>query len=241
MYLLRFVIEIAARRLRGPGGGPWYLETGRHVGSVIREPWNAASCLLFLILAAFWFIRLRGQYKRHAFLTACLGLVAVGGVGGTVYHAFRAHPVWLYMDFMPIFALCFAVAIYLWSRLLRRWWWVLLTVPAVFVFLILNFRVFFPHLIRWAIVITYSLMVVLIALPAVGVLYRTRFRFGVFLLLAAVFFVLAITARTTDKYWPGVFAMGTHWLWHVFGAAAGHMVGEYLYRLPRALEPRAAG
>jgi hypothetical protein len=222
--------------VRLPDHGPVYLETRKYVAEgaarLIVEPWNTVSCLLFLALAVFWLVRLRGQYRRYAFLTACLPLVLIGGVGGTVYHAFRAHRVWLFMDWVPIATLCMAVSVYLWSRLVARWWYGLLVAPALFGLLRLNFRLFFPDHLRFAFVVTYGLMGLVIVLPALGVLLKTGFRHGIYPLLALVFFVIAIATRTTDAWWPGTFPMGTHWLWHVFGAAAGQMVAEYLYRLP---------
>ena len=224
---------------RWPAHGPRYLETVRYLAEnanrLVVEPWNTVSCLLFLALAAFWLVRLRGQYRRHAFLAACLPLVAIGGVGGTVYHAFRSHGVWLMMDWMPILALCIAVSVYLWSKLTRHWWLALVVILAVIAGRGVMFRLQ-PHRHHGTgIMLGYALMGVLISLPAVGVLWKTHLRHGTYLLLALIFFAIAITMRTTDAWWPGAFPMGTHWLWHVFGAGAGQMVAEYLYRLPGSL------
>jgi len=228
-------MQFAEAAVRRPDHGPIYLETRRYLAEgaerLIVEPWNTVSCLLFLALVVFWLVRLRGQYRRHAFLTACLPLVLIGGVGGTVYHAFRSDRIWLFMDWMPIAALSLAVGIYLWSRLLSRWWYALLIIPAVFALQRLNFYLFARHGRGAAFVMTYSLMGLVVVVPAVGVLIKTRCRHGIWPLLGLIFFVVAISARTTDAWWPDVFPMGTHWLWHVFGAAAGQMVAEYLYRL----------
>src|SRR5262245_28804955 len=74
-------------------GGPVYVETERNLDRVgtgaVVEPWNAASALLFLVVVVVWLVRLRGRYRKHPFLTCCLPLLAAGGVGGVVYHAFR--------------------------------------------------------------------------------------------------------------------------------------------------------
>ena len=216
---------------RGPDGGPLYTET--HLDQWIAEPWNAASALLFLAIAAFWIVRLRGRYRRHAFLTACLPILVVGGVGGTVYHAFRAHRIWLLLDWVPIVVLGLAVSVYLWSRLLRRWWPGLLIVPAVFVFQRLNFALL-P--IGVAINLSYSILAAIVAVPTVLVLRRNRFRHAVFPLAGAACFVAAILARAADARYPGLLPMGTHFLWHVFGAGAGQMMAEFLYRLGEAGE-----
>ncbi|HUS48177.1 MAG TPA: hypothetical protein VM098_08655 [Phycisphaerae bacterium] len=222
---------------RMPDHGPTYLETRKYVAEgaarLIVEPWNTASCLLFLALAVFWLIRLRGQYRRHVFLAACLPLVAIGGVGGTVYHAFRAGHIWLMMDWMTILGLCLAVSGYLWSRLPRRWWYGLPVILAVVAIGGLGFRLVGGHRHGMGIAMIYSLMGLMIAVPAVAVLWKTHRRHGVYPLLALIFFAIALTMRTTDLWWPAAFPMGTHWLWHLFGAGAGQMVAEYVYRLSK--------
>src|SRR4051812_42771398 len=56
-----------------PGdGGPIYAETD--LSRVIAEPWNAASASVFVLVALVWMVRLRGRYREHPFLTACLPL-----------------------------------------------------------------------------------------------------------------------------------------------------------------------
>ncbi|MFW6132327.1 MAG: hypothetical protein ACOC8F_00410 [Planctomycetota bacterium] len=234
-------ILIASARSRAPGPGPTYIETD--TARRLVEPWNAASALLFLALAAWWLWRLRGRYRRHAFLTACLPLVLVGGVGGTVYHAFRGHHVWLLMDWMPIAALCIATAVYLLGKLLRRWWYALPIVPAFFLVQTANFRLLAAHgQVQVAIAVSYSMLAGLIVVPTLGVLWKTRWANGRWTLLAAGCFVLAIAARQLDalavdtgRTWMTQWLpMGSHFLWHVFGAGAGHCVAVFLYRLPDA-------
>jgi len=232
---------LLAQATREPGAGPWYIETD--MDQWIVEPFNAASAALFLLVAAYWLlVRLRGRYREYPFLTACLPLVLIGGVGGTVYHAFRGHRVWLFMDWMPIALLCFAVGIYLWSKLLRRWWYALIIVPVVFGIQMVSFPFFRARdQIQVAIAISYSLLGAVILVPAVAVLVETRWRFGRWPLAALLLFGAAVGSRQLDAYAVATgrtwmtrwLPMGSHFLWHVFGAAAGHCVAEYLYRLPQ--------
>jgi len=228
--------------------GPIYIETD--FGRWLVEPWNAASAALFLLVTGYWLWRLRGRYREHAFLTACLPFIAIGGIGGTVYHAFRGHPVWLFMDWMPIAILCIATAVYLWARLLRRWWYSLLIIPGLFGFWTLLFGVLGGTGRRdLAIGINYSVLAAVIGLPALGVLWKTGWRNAHLPALAVLFFALAVTSRqldslavSTDRTWMTRWLpMGTHFLWHVFGAGAAHCVAAFLFRLPpaRARESRS--
>ena len=227
---MNFIAQLGhTLRGRGPDGGPMYLET--NLDRFIAEPFNAVSAALFLLIVVYWLVRLRGQYRTHLFITCCLPLLLVGGIGGTVYHALRAHRVWLVMDWMPITILCIATGIYLWSKVLKRWWWALLIVPAVFVFQMLNFGLLRRQSIQLAILNTYILMGTLILAPAALVLWKTRGRHIGLVMAATVCFGLAVFSRTADAWWPQSLPMGTHFLWHVFGAAAAQFLIEYLYRL----------
>ena len=112
--------------------------------------------------------------------------------------------------------------------MLRRWWPGLLIVPAVFVLQRVNFALL-P--LGAAINLSYSILAAIIVIPALLVLRQNRFRHAVFLLAGAGCFVTAILARAADVRYPGLLPMGTHFLWHVFGAGAGQMMAEFLYRL----------
>ncbi len=212
----------------GPEGGPLYVETDP--GRLIVEPFNAVTAAIFLGIVVYWAWRLRGRCREYLFLAAALPILAVGGIGGTVYHATRSHRAWLFMDWMPIAVLCVAAAVYLWSRLLTRWWYALGLVPAVFGIQTLIWNTLRDQR-TVAIALTYSVMAGLILAPAVLVLRRERFRDGRLLLGAFLCFVVAITSRQVDPWSGDLLPMGSHFLWHVFGAAATHLAFLYLYRL----------
>jgi hemolysin III len=226
------MLSCLAQTTRPPDGGPIYVETD--LQRLIAEPFNALSALLFIVIVIYWLIRLRGRYRRYAFLTACLPLVLIGGVGGTVYHAFRAHRVWLVMDWLPIVLLSFAICVYLWLRVLRRFrWLVLLILPGVFLLqrsLFLAVRA--EHLpIHWAINLSYSLLAVIILTPTAIVLWRTRCAHAHWPLLAVMCFVGAILARAFDRQLASLLPMGSHFLWHLLGAGAAQCLALYLYHL----------
>jgi hemolysin III len=205
-------------------GGPIYTETD--LGRVIVEPWNAASALLFLGIALYWLIRLRGRYSQHPFLSVCLPILAAGGLGGTLYHATRASQAFFLMDVLPIFVLCLATSVYLWGRLLPKWWYGLALLLPYCIIQWLGSSILQRH---HTINFSYACLAALILLPAVIFLVKTRFRHGAWAALAAVFFAVALYFRYADP--QALLPMGTHWLWHTFGAAACWAVSEFLYCL----------
>ncbi|HUS47150.1 MAG TPA: hypothetical protein VM098_03445 [Phycisphaerae bacterium] len=211
---------------RAPDRGPIYVET--HLDRLIAEPWNAATAALFLVLAGWWLVKLRGRYRRFAFLTVCMFVLIVGGVGGTVYHAFRSHRAWLFMDFLPIVVLAVGGAVWLWLRALRPWWLALLVVAPFLVLPPMGFRALPRHM---AINFGYSAQALLVLVPAVIVLVRTRGAHWPWPVGALACFVLALSARAADAAAGSFLPMGSHWLWHVFGAGTAHCMSMYIYRL----------
>ena len=222
-----------------PRYGPVYLETD--MSKVIVEPLNTITAGIFLLVTVIWLVRLRGRYRTRPFIIACQPLLLIGCIGGTIYHAFRGQLVWLMMDWIPIAVLTLAAAIYLWSKLFKHWYIAILIVPGLFLFQLFNFRVIGALLGHHvSIAVSYSTLALLIFVPMMCILVKTRWRYAVLPAAATVCFGAAIAFRTTDKWWLQSFPRGTHFLWHLFGAAAAYLLIEYVYRLPDVLaEPSA--
>src|SRR5262249_45644968 len=123
---------------RLPDGGPLYVETD--FDRVIREPWNAATAFLFVIIVLVWFWRVRGAFSRHVFLLACMPILLAGGIGGTIYHALRRYRFAFWLDVIPIGLLVVLGSAYLLIRLRPKWWHVVILAllvslfPLLFVF-----------------------------------------------------------------------------------------------------------
>jgi len=217
-----------------PDGGPLYTETDP--ARLLVEPLNAATALAFLVLVVIWALRLRGSYGRYPFLSGCLPVLAVGGIGGTVYHAFRASALFLVMDFVPIYLLGLAVTVYLWARIRPRWWHLALAAAATALALGLGRGL--PR--HYGITLSYASLGFLILVPTAVLLVRTRFRDAGLIGLALGSFGLALFFRFADAWRPPLLPVGTHWLWHLFGAGTTAALMEYLYRLRNATLAEAA-
>lgn len=213
--------------------GPIYLETD--LAERIVEPLNAATAALFLVVAALWLIRLRNRWRQRPFLLVCVALLTVGGVGGTVYHAFRGHAVWLFLDWVPIAILGVAGSVYLFSKLFRRWGLALLIIPGYVAVQFTNFNLFARQSRHVAIALSYATLALMPLIPATIILIKTRFRNGWYPLIALVCFGVALFCRQYDANWPDLFPRGIHFLWHVFGAVATWLIFVYFDRLPNVL------
>lgn len=225
-------------------GGPVYKESPRDPAALppgsVAEPWNTATAFLFVVIVGVWAVRLRGRYLKHPFVTACLPVLLAGGIGGTLYHMHRSRNAYFVLDVVPISLLGLAGAIYLAVRLGSRSGWVrvgLCVAAAVGGYLFLNGVLFRgllgtfggnPHMI---VNISYTSLAAVLLIPLGVVLARTRFRHGGLVLAALASFGIAWFMRLADAAPPGDLPMGTHWLWHVFGAVTTVAIMEYFHRL----------
>lgn len=242
-----FLVSRQPNRL--PDLGPLYKETPADPRAADApfpaEPFNTATAFLFVLIVLFWAWRLRGRYRRYPFIVGCLPILLAGGVGGTLYHAFRTRPAYFLLDVIPISLLGAAGAVYLSVRLGRSMGpgrVAVVAVGLVGVYLGLNFAIRLvpnppPNL---PVNLSYASLAAILLVPAAAVLVRTRFRHVGWVLAAVACFAHGWFFRLVDNTPVVDLSMGTHWLWHIYGAATTLFLTEYFYRLEgEAIEPRA--
>lgn len=209
---------------RPPDGGTLYTET--NLQHLFPEPFNAITSCFFLAIAFYWTFKLRKDYKSHPFLTYCLVLLYIGGIGGTTYHAFRQWRMFIMMDWMPIMLLCVSAGVYFLAQLLK-WYWAVLMVVAYVAFQFFFRSMVVPDNIQLFININYAMMASLVLLPVLGYLISTKWKNGKWVGIALLAFMVALTFRIADK-WEWL-STGTHFLWHTFGAIASFCMFNYIY------------
>ncbi len=207
--------------------GPIYRET--FMGRLPVEPFNTFSNLIFLLIILYFSIRVFKNIKQHVFLTICIPILAIGFIGGTMYHGTRSHEAWLFMDWVPIMILCMAAVFYFVFKLFSSWW-------ARALFLIIIFTVSFtvrqlpiPSYIR--ISLGYVITAITVLLPIFLYLIKTKGYNKKLILLAVLSFVIAVSFRSLDKILDTeILYMGTHWLWHLFGGISVFFLMQYIYQ-----------
>lgn len=213
-------------------GGPRYTETPADpYAPAVAEPWNAVTASFFVVIAAVWLYRLRGRYARFPFLLCCLPILLVGGIGGTLYHGLRTERAYFLLDVVPIQVLALAGSVFLAVRLWQRRGW-LYVVGGVAVYLgvsTLLFTLVLPRSRQLAVNLNYAALACVVVMPMVLVLVRTRLRHVGWVAAGVVSFVIAWFFRLWDEYAGVYMPMGTHWLWHTFGAVSTTLVIEYFY------------
>lgn len=220
---------------RMPDRGPRYTETPADPyapnSPFIAEPWNAVTASFFIGIVVAWAWRLRGRYRQYPFLMCCMPILLAGGIGGTLYHATRVSVVYFLLDVVPISLLGLAGSIFMAFRYFgRRRLWVL---PAVVLVYIAANQLLFsavgPISSQLRINLSYASLAVLILSPIALVLVKSRFRHGGWVVAGLISFVFAWIFRLVDRDIGPYLAMGSHWLWHTFGAITTALIIEYFY------------
>ena len=211
-------------------GGMLYTET--NLQHFFPEPLNAVTSLFFLAIAVYFTFRLKGKIGKHIFLSFSLLLLYIGGIGGSIYHGLRLWHFFLVMDWLPIMLLCIFAGIWFIAKL-TRWYFALAIVVIYFVF-----QFYARQQLRASgdmqlfININYAVMAALVLFPVLAFLVKTKFNHGKWVGFALFSFVAALTFRIADSWnWLSV---GTHFLWHTFGAVTAFCILQYIYMITEA-------
>lgn len=207
--------------------GPIYAETV--VGRFPVEPYNTASNIIFLIICLYWARRTRCNYRRFPFIVIALPVLLIGFIGGTTFHATRSHPIWLYMDFIPIFVLAGSACYYLWRRI---------TASSLIALLLMLSTILGLRLLRYLLLppgkayisIGYVLMALSIIIPSILHCFKNRWVHFEKLIAAFSSFAVAVLFRQLDTdVHREIFPMGTHFLWHLAGGISTFFLILYIY------------
>ncbi|GAA4279413.1 ceramidase domain-containing protein [Aquimarina mytili] len=207
--------------------GPIYRETV--MSRLPVEPFNTFSNLIFLFIIIYFSVRVYKNFRDHAFLGFCLPVLAIGFVGGTLFHGTRSHEIWLFMDWVPIMLLCMASVFYFIFKLFYVWWKRLVALIVLFAVSFAIRLLPVPPVIR--ISLGYVITAITVLSPIILYLIKTKGQHKELIIAAVLSFVLAVSFRSLDRILNTEFLyMGTHWLWHLFGGISVFFLMLYLYR-----------
>ena len=216
-----------------PDFGPIYAET--NLAQFPVEPLATYANFAFLLILFYWAFRTRLRFDRYPLIVAALPLLALGWIGGTVYHATRSHTVWLILDFAPIFMLALLTTVYYWKKVTGSWLWTaVLGAGPVLIYREIALSGSLPG--NYFITLGYAMLGGNLLLPTSWHCWKYN-RNGVGSIIAAVIaFACALCFRQYDfelarSTW---FPTGSHFLWHLCGAASTYFLLYYVYLEPES-------
>lgn len=206
--------------------GPIYKET--LYGRWPVEPYNTLTTILFLIVVLYWWWKIKDNYREHTLIALVLPVIGIGFVGGFLYHSLRNNYAWLLLDWVPIIIAANIAAVYFWRTLIKSWVLAFVITYAPLAIFIASVRVF--NFDMHFLSASYAVLAVSVIAPIV-VFVSTRPRVGLRHFLFAVLCVIAaIILRILDRHEAMSFLpMGSHFLWHTFGAMTCYFLVGYVY------------
>ena len=224
--LFRVRIENILLQILPLDGGLIYTES--NFNNFFPEPLNAITSSFFLFIALYWLIKLRWFLSKHAFLIICAWILLVGGIGGILYHGLRRYNIFIALDWVPIVVLCFLNSGWFWQKVVGTGAAILVGLSFLAVEIFLNYRYDHDNS-HFANNVSYGLMGLMILIPVVVYLYKTKFKNGKLILFALITFCLALGFRVIDDW--GIVPFGTHFLWHMFSDVTTGCLFYFIYKL----------
>lgn len=196
---------------------------------LLAEPVNALTNAAFFVAAwLLWRLARRSGGPGYE-IGLLLGLIVAIGIGSTLFHTLAT--TWArWLDVLPI--LLFQLA-FLWTyaRGAIRWQAVPAAALVVAFLAVALYARQFPHLLNGS--LTYAPAIV--AILALGLhQWLTDKARPPLLLAAAAVFTLSLILRTLDAAACEVFALGTHFFWHLLNAVVLYLSVRSLLGLRRA-------
>lgn len=192
------------------------------------EPLNAVSNIAFLFILCYWTWKTKFRIRIYPAIVLTMPLLLGAFVAGTMHHLLRSDKVWNGIVLLCIFFAVINTCIYLWYRITESWLKSFVGVLAVpFIFRIFLASITLPDKITMSTV--FVVMALAIMIPAVIHCIQNHLKNLELLVISSISFIIALIFRETDANLIGIFAIGTHFLWHVFGALSIFFMLKYLF------------
>lgn len=204
-----------------------------HAEYFIKQPWNAASSLIFFIPVIYWIWKLKPNFRQYPVLTSILPLLFLNGLGSTLFHAFKPNMFFALLDGIPPMVMVILLSSYFWTKITHSW---IKGVAIVLGCYGLNIFMVYILYVRYQMAgaanLAYLGTGLTLLAPITMVLIRTNWQQWKLIATALFFISMALLFRVLDypnpNPLPETLPQGTHFLWHVFSAIAVIPLGYFL-------------
>jgi hypothetical protein len=130
------------------------------------------------------------------------------------------------MDVLPTAILTFSIGLYFWFKVMPTWWSTLSIVVPFTGVRYASYTLFHGH---FAANLSYFISGVIIFLPLLVYLYRTKFDKWYLIVSSVGFLSVSLVCREMDMRVVHLLPMGSHFLWHLFSGFGAYFLAKYLY------------
>ncbi len=197
-------------------------------GSFPVEPLNAVSNLCFLIVIYYWIKKTRCNFGRYPLIVISMPIIFVGIVAGIIHHLFRVYKVWNTITMLSVFYLVIMLCVYLWYRIAGRWFHAFIftmIIPVSFWITTLSAGV----VNKLTVPIVFAAFSVALIIPAMVLCIKNKLKHLELIGGASFLFFVGMLFRIVDMQSISVISRGTHFLWHILGAATLFVVIKFIY------------
>jgi hemolysin III len=197
-------------------------------GTFPVEPLNAVSNLVFIVIIFHIVKKVGFRFGKYPLIVTVLPVIALGVLSSIMHHLFRAEKVWNSVNMLAILYSVIMTCVYLWYRISGRWMYAFLyTMMMPFIFWL-----FYPlsgGVEKLTVSIIFIAFSITIIIPSMIYCMKTELKHLNLVALSSFLFSIAMTFRAMDFKLSTYFAHGSHFLWHIVGAAALFVFFRYIY------------
>lgn len=192
------------------------------------EPFNTFSTFVFLFIFIYWVRKVGFKCFRYPLIVILLPIILLGVIAGIIHHSLRIDKAWNAVTVLSIFYSVVMTCVYFWYRLSGKWlyaFFLTMIFPLVFWIFYLNAE----YIEKINLSVIFAAMSIAIMIPAALYCIKNKLKNLEFLALSSFLFTIGIICRISDLSLKPFFSCGSHFLWHIFGAASVFALIKYIY------------
>ena len=192
------------------------------------EPFNAISNFAFLAIIIYWTWKTKFRIRLYPVIVITMPLIFGAFICGMMHHILRSGKEWHILNLICISYAVITTCVYLWYRVTGSWMKSFLCVFSIpLIFRLFLASISLPEVISVAVV--FVVMAMAIMIPACIHCIRNHLKNLDLLIISSISFMIALVFRQIDANLVGISTIGTHFLWHIFGAISVFFVLKYLF------------
>ena len=197
--------------------------------SLLAEPLNLYTNILFLFFAILLFFDKTIKNKNFAFI-----LVGIG-IGSMLFHSIPTSFTAL-VDISFIILFIFYYLVILYSKLFVKKYYAYI-LSLIFILFCYTFGILFYNSFLGSSAFYFPILLHLIFLLFYFIYTKKYFYFKKFILIPIIF-LISLYLRTVDIRYCSTFSIGTHFFWHILNSTVLYLLIKFIHLIPNRTSPK---